>query len=330
MGVFGLRKIGKTSLLSQLRLRLIDVPMVWLDCQAYEPLAVDLLREILTRLRREVARLQGKQLRDRQPGGDNLNQLRDQLVALHEQWRKTSSERFIVILDEIDKWFPDRREASSEPALTEYVKLFRILRAVAQERGGMLSILVAGYRPDVNRQNLLREATGENPMYLSYQEKFVGCLREDEARKMIREIGQWKDIAWTDDALDTVWRECGGHPMLSRFLASEACEQGSRKQVGVEDVARVAAGVRANWRKHRIGVYFEESVWRTLREAEREALMAVATGEAEAASALDDQREEAFVSLEHFGLIGPAGVCGGLLRDWLLARKGGALWMQRD
>ncbi|MBM3736870.1 MAG: hypothetical protein FJW39_13890, partial [Acidobacteria bacterium] len=202
VGVFGLRKIGKTSLLSQLRLRLIDVPMVWLDCQAYEPLAVDLLREILTRLRREVARLQGKQLRDRQPGGDNLNQLRDQLVALHEQWRKTSSERFIVILDEIDKWFPDRREASSEPALTEYVKLFRILRAVAQERGGMLSILVAGYWPDMNRQNLLREATGENPMYLSYQEKFVGCLREDEARKMIREIGQWKDIAWTDDALD--------------------------------------------------------------------------------------------------------------------------------
>ncbi|MBM3796513.1 MAG: hypothetical protein FJW31_21180 [Acidobacteria bacterium] len=51
LGVFGLRKIRKTSLLSQLRLRTIDVPVVRLDCQAYEQVAADLLREILTRLR---------------------------------------------------------------------------------------------------------------------------------------------------------------------------------------------------------------------------------------------------------------------------------------
>ena len=34
-GLFGLRKVGKTSLLSQLRLTMIDVPVVLLDCQAY-------------------------------------------------------------------------------------------------------------------------------------------------------------------------------------------------------------------------------------------------------------------------------------------------------
>ncbi|MBM3796512.1 MAG: hypothetical protein FJW31_21175 [Acidobacteria bacterium] len=271
-----------------------------------------------------MARLQtGKRLRDQERGGgENLNQLRDQLVALHEQWKKTSSERFIVILDEIDKWFPDRRDAANEAALVDYVKLFRILRAVAQERGsGMLSILVAAYRPDVNRQNLLREATGENPMYLLYQEKFVGYFGEDETRKMIREIGQWKEIEWTDEALEVVWRECGGHPMLSRFLTSEACEQGSRKEVGAEDVARVAAEVRGNWRKHRIGVYFEESAWKTLREEERVALIGCVRG----GTARLEEWDEAMVSLEHFGLIelvsgGGALVNGGLLRDWLLAR----------
>ncbi|MFN0104215.1 MAG: eIF2A-related protein [Bryobacteraceae bacterium] len=319
-GVFGLRKVGKTSLLSQLRLRMIDVPVVSLDCQAYEPVAADLLLTILARLQGEVKRLRGR-VPPEEAAGESVNQLRDRFIALHDHWKTKSNERFIVVLDEIDKWFPDRREPNNETTLREFVKLFRILRALAQERG-MLTVLVAAYRPDVNRQNLLQTATGENPMYMSFQEKFIGFLKREDSRRMIREIGAWKEIAWSEEALDAVYEACGGHPMLSRFLASEACAQGTRKQVGIAEVRRVCDRVRSNFRKHRIGVYFEESVWATLREDEREALLCTVSGQD---GAPPGAWEDALVNLELFGVIqskdGLPRVNGELFQDWLRRKR---------
>jgi hypothetical protein len=109
--------------------------------------------------------------------------------------------------------------------------------------------------------------------------------------------------------------------MLSRLLASDACQQGRRKRVGLEDVSRVTDSVRSNFRKHLIGVYFEKSVWDTLRSDEREALLWAGLGEGAARA----EWEEALVSLEHFGLIRPdtsgMAVNGGLLRDWLAKKR---------
>lgn len=223
----------------------------------------------------------------------------------------------------LDKWFPSRRDGTAEPALREFVTLFRILRALAQERD-MLSILVAAYRPAANRHNLLTPEVGENPMYLSFQERFVGFLSEPDTRRMIVDIGLWKDISWDDGALDAVYQACGGHPLLSRFLASEACDRGARKQVTAGDVDRVTAAIRANFRKHRIGTYFEESVWATLRPDEQEALVWAANGDGEPREGWED----ALVNLEHFGLIRSEAdrhhIEGELLRDWLQSAKGSA------
>ena len=184
----------------------------------------------------------------------------------------------------------------------------------------MLSILVATYRPQVNRPNLVEAAGEENPMYMSYQERYVGLLDGKDTRKMIREIGAWKQIVWADDAVDAVFEACGGHPMLSRFLASDACQQGTHKSVALADVQHVCARIRGNFLKHRISNYFQESVWKTLRPDEREALL-WAVSQHPAGIPPKPDWEEALVSLEHFGLISEdRSVCGTLLRDWLLRR----------
>jgi len=317
--VFGLRKVGKSSLLSQLRLRMIDVPVAFLDGEGYQMVHTDLLREILVRLRAEVERLQGSRV-PAAPPAESANELRTQLAGLHEHWKRKSNERFVLMVDEVECWFPDRRDSASEPALREFVALFRILRALAQERG-MLSVFVTGYRPNVNRHNRLTSTVGENPMHLSFQENFLGFLDQSDTRQMIRDIGGWKEITWAEDALGEIYRACGGHPMLARFIASEACGQGSRKEVTVQDVTAVIEGIRGNFRKHRIGAYYEESVWATLLEDEREVLQWVAseTG-GEPGKALED----ALVNLEHFGLIrresSGLAVNGQLFLAWLQGR----------
>jgi len=316
VGVFGLRKSGKTSLLNQVRLRLIDVPVAYLDCQAYVPVAVDLLREILYRLLAETERLVGRKLPVAKRT-ETLNELRAQLVVLHEKLTEKTSERFVIILDEIDKWFPNRRDPDSAVTLKESITLFRILRALAQERR-MLSILIAAYRPEINRQNLLLEPVTENPMYGSFHETFLGFLGEDDTRRMIVDLGTLKEIVWSEDALKAVYRASGGHPMFSRLLASEACLEGTRKQVAFGDVRRVLDGICGNFRKHRIGNDIEESLWGVLRNDEREALQwAASEGRGEEPKGL----HAALVSVEHFGLLrresSLVSVNGELLQAWL-------------
>ena len=81
--------------------------------------------EILSRFGNEAKRLHG--LEPPPPaGGKSINELRNQLIGLHDRWKEKSGERFILILDEIDKWFPDRRDPNNEADLLEFVKLFRL------------------------------------------------------------------------------------------------------------------------------------------------------------------------------------------------------------
>ena len=317
-GLFGLRKVGKTSLINQLRSRLSLTPTVWIDCQGYPPVAQDLFRAILGQLRVELGfRKIGK--RPRLSADGSTHGFRKEFLGLHEAWLKSGEQgRFVLIFDEADKLFPDRRIRDSERTLGEWVLLFRMLRALAQERN-CLSVLITTYRPDVNRQNRLSPSVGENPMFMSFQEHFLGQLDENDTKTMVREIGAWKDIHWSPEALESVYELCGGHPLITRFFASDACEQGIRKEINLARVGEIANTIRGQFHKHRIGRYYKESVWDFLQEDERGALNLVLNGGFRGGV---DDFSEAVTHLDHFGLIrtrddGVYEVSAQLFRDWL-------------
>jgi WD40 repeat protein len=314
VGLFGLRKVGKTSLINQLRSRLSLTPTVWIDCQGYSPKAEDLLHAILEQLRDElrVRKIRGL------GGGTTPHEFRREFLGLHELWSKSHrDEPFILILDEADKLFPDRRINDSERILGEWVSLFRILRALAQERK-CVSVMVTAYRPDLNRQNLLSPSIGENPMFMSFQEYFLGSIEGYETETMVREIGAWKDIHWSVEALKGVYRLCGGHPLVTRIFASDTCEQGNRKEIDQARVTETASAICAQFHKHRIGRYYKESVWDFLLDDERQALELVLNRNLRLEEV---DVSEAVTHLEQFGLIrnqdGIYEVSAQLLRDWL-------------
>jgi hypothetical protein len=239
VGLFGLRKVGKTSLIYQLRQHLAATPTVFIDCQALPPKADALLSEIQTQLFKEL------------PTNKHLpatgEDFRTTLIQMHEKWQKAGHHGpFILIFDEVDKLFPDRRIRGSEDILAEWVKLFRILRGLAQERK-CLATLVTAYRPDVNTQNKLSPEIGENPMFMSFQEYFLGTLNQADTEQMVSEIGGWKNIRWTPDSLSEVYELCGGHPLIARFFASDACQQGDRKEIDLQRVRETAAAIVAGF-----------------------------------------------------------------------------------
>jgi hypothetical protein len=309
VGLFGLRKVGKTSLINQLRQRLIAVPTVWIDCHGLPGNADALFAEMGGQLRKELKVV----------SAGASAEFRSEVLRLYEIWQAGGGHGpFVVILDEVDKVFPDRRLKESDAILSEWVKLSRVLRALAQEKK-CLVMLVAAYRSDVNTQNKLSEEIGENPMFMSFQEYFLGSLSQADTKRMVGEIGAWKEIRWSEEALGETYELCGGHPLITRFLASDACEQGDLKAIDLARVVEVGEAIRKGFHKHRIGRYFEESVWSLLQEDERSALVAVGNG-----GSLEEL-EEAVTHLEQFGLVrmenGRLRVSASLLKQWLERSK---------
>jgi hypothetical protein len=132
--------------------------------------------------------------------------------------------------------------------------------------------LVTAYRPDVNRRKLLTPAVGENPMFQSFQEDYLGFLNPDDSEAMIREIGRWKQIEWDENAARRVFDYCGAHPLITRFFASHAWEEGVLKAIDFPRVGETAEEIQATLRRHEIGNYHREGICELLRDDEQQVL----------------------------------------------------------
>jgi hypothetical protein len=303
IGLFGLRKVGKTSLANQLRQRFSErTPAIFIDCQGISAKADIYFEEILLNLHAELRSHNVGHL-PRLPDVVNRENFRRQFLALFDLWEESGHRKpFLLIFDEVDKLFPVRE--ANEEILTEYVRLFGTLRGLAQSRQCVV-ILVIAYRPDVNRYNLFSRNVGENPMFALFQEEYVGFLNPTESETMIREIGMWKNIVWDVEAARRVFHYCGGHPLVTRYFASEACERGLLKQITYSQVERTARNIHKKLRTHQIGTYYYRGVWEMLHKDEQELLCAICREGDQGFSEenIPDELIEALTNLEYFGLV---------------------------
>lgn len=320
--VCGLRKIGKTSLVSQIRQRFAKSPTIFIDCQSISANAVECFGEIIKQLDTDFRALGLKDLSSSRPVS-GVDDFRNRIFTRFDVWEKSGgNEPFVIILDEIDKFFPPREMKQSENILSEYAQLFGTLRGIAQARQCLVTLVVA-YRPNLNRHNLLTPVVGENPMFKSFTEEFLGFLTFDESEAMIREIGMWKDIKWEKDAAKMVFHYCGGHPLVSRYFASRACEEGSLKHVDMAKVEQTAGKIRDTFYNNEIGNYYKEGVWALMDDKEKEILSLAARQSEKPVLKADIQKDmkEALASLEHFGLVtvkdGALHLTSQLFIDWL-------------
>jgi hypothetical protein len=79
-------------------------------------------------------------------------------------------------------------------------------------------MVVAGLRADVNRMASIGGV--ENAGFNIFTELFLPPLDALECREMVTNIGQQIGMTYEDEALDIIYQESGGHPMLARQLCS--------------------------------------------------------------------------------------------------------------
>ena len=230
IGVFGLRRIGKTSLLLELRDRLRlrpEVAPVLLDLELSS--GAGSAAHVAHRLGDAVAHTLAQRsanlthrgaLRalkvpddwESVPRGKLISDLGVSLVSVLSHGALQGI-RLVLILDEAEVLMP-----TPDTPLADTLALLRMVRGVSQETG-QLTLVLAGVNATPIESTFLGQ--DDNPLFHLLSVKYLGPLDPGACRDMIRVVGRKMRVRWQPAGLDTLTDYVGAHPLLARIGASE-------------------------------------------------------------------------------------------------------------
>jgi hypothetical protein len=236
VGVFGLRKMGKTSFLRQLApVRARDL-VVYVDLQtALTTRTMPFLWWLMARAvvsafvqRYGEDQATGKFELGRRERFDALPRPEQNGTRFHQDVLRVldaadalgskSFQRLVLAIDEVEYLLPLGPQAIAEGAT-----FFAWARGVSQETGGRVLTIVAGANPLVAERGEL--GGHDNPMFQLYREIYVPPLRRTECDEMVVSLGRRMGVEFTAEALDLIAVEAGAHPFVTRRLCSHVVKR---------------------------------------------------------------------------------------------------------
>lgn len=292
VGLFGLRKSGKTSILLQLGFSLRQHPIVHLDLQPYggKPrYGAELFNEILRQLSVLMHDSPTERLRDR----DKTSTLTSETFPIEspataltiefiQRIGKISAELtqagyeppILLFLDEVERILPTPTDPAEK--VEEFNAFFGGLRALSQEQR-QLGLLVADVHPDCNRINQWQqEGVPTNPVFSFFKEVFLSPFSAEETQTMLVDISRLMGRSFDPETLAIIHQDTGGHPFISRQLASLLCAK-----VTEQDNEQISEAAAQRYIKRPFAYssilkdYFSQNIWADLKKRNFEAAMAV-------------------------------------------------------
>lgn len=320
VGVFGLPKVGKTSFIYQLRQVLSNTPSALIDCRTYQLNAEVFFEQILRQLYSQllvmgIGKLPNKSMLYGRPFPQSLT------AMLNIWWDAGRREPFVVMVDGVEQFVNAAFNEAGEKVGVEYQRMFGALREMAERLRDVILVIGstcarANRLPNIGRGDL------SNPLLQFLREEYIGFLSTGESSKMLRELGWRRSIQWRPEACDRVYHHCGGHPWLTRCLASLASRQGERREMEPNHVESAVREIQMNWLNHEIGRYFEQQLVPALSAGEQELLELLGRRAKNGypRKEVPPQCSSALVDLENFGLIatdvGQISIVGELFKNF--------------
>ncbi len=216
IGLFGLRRSGKTSVVREFhrRSRSSGIVVVLSDLEAIgdiiqmpAQLASDLTNTLRNLKQSDPSVWVGSEQEHRVL---NPAELGVRLVRVAEKNRML---RFVIALDEVESLVPLVESAPQD------VRLFLgSLRRAAQSTTN-LALLLTGVTTRYFEQSMLADGV-ENPLFGFVEEHFLRPFSLAETTNLVRKLGRGMVLAWDDEALQLLHTTAGGFPFLVRDLAS--------------------------------------------------------------------------------------------------------------
>ncbi|WIX82878.1 hypothetical protein QRX50_19935 [Amycolatopsis carbonis] len=240
VGIFGLRKAGKTSLMnlvSDLR-REAGKPVVWLDISGVTG-ADDFRGRVLEGMFTAAKASAGEGSMPRLRTISRRGEVTTDSALVRQSWLRDVEvlAEFIgvtveLFIDEVDQLFPVRSYLGEQEAAQLFVALTQLRGMIQGARPGAEIVLVcAGVDPAIFETPLLPNGT-DNLLYKLVRLHYLAPLSRDEMAEMVRDLGRRMGVRVRDyRVIDFLYAEYGGHPLLTRKACSLAAMDRPRGEV---------------------------------------------------------------------------------------------------
>lgn len=228
LGVFGLRKAGKSSFLNQVQRLLTDDGWVAvrLDLNAYGLRAWRAAEDLVRRVQ-GVARGLGIRTPGLRGVGTTATNVRALWLHDLEGLLDAIGDRIpsLVVIDEVDSVLPGRILAAGgeERDRRDLMAILAQLRSLAQQRqaDGTPYPVVLSAGVDSHIYEAPNVGRADNPLYQFSRVKFLEPLDREALARMTRALGKRTGMRFRDHQLiDELQDEYGGHPLLTRQACS--------------------------------------------------------------------------------------------------------------
>ena len=253
-GVYGLRKVGKTSLLQESRRRsmeighlviyvdLLKLPSDVNDCGWLYWRIANLLRDETKRLEAEF--LQIKSFKWRLggifpdfldvPDGFKLATAFDsdvsRLIEVIRVLPLSPRPKVILLLDEIERLLPS---ALGKAEFSGFFDLLSYMRGLNQERPEFVFI-VTGANASISE---VAQFDGrDNPVFNYIKEIYLPHQEANECSRMIRTLGKGMGLRFSSGAEDRIYELTGGHPFFARQLCSYIAQVNQERPLNISDI----------------------------------------------------------------------------------------------
>jgi hypothetical protein len=233
IGLYGLRKVGKTSLLLMLRNQFVD------DAREGNmevlPIHIDLLRlsfaemnrtgvlrhlllsmlEAMERMRLPPTLLGLDERLDRECLG-KLDASTVEVLAARSLERlidwaslEASQPAVVVFIDEYERLL-----GGSRFPVADGLDIYDFMRGLVQQYPQRFNFVIAGL--DRRLASRPRYGQRQNPLFNFAVDYPLAGLERHQLTKLFRKIGRRLSLHFESGALDLIWEETGGHPYLAR------------------------------------------------------------------------------------------------------------------
>jgi len=225
VGLFGLRRTGKTSVLLRLQ-RLFsegkDGKLLYFDL---EDSGLYQLRwwELLGRIAEELPGAKKGALYTESNAADQFRS------ALQ---RVPSTAKIVIALDEIEHITPGDRLRMRPHWDNDFVEFWKTVRAI-QNTNRQVSFMVCG--TNAAPVETASFDNRDNPLFGMVTKRYMNPFTRDEVRQMTRTLGRFMGLSFDENAFDYLLDRYGGHPFITRQACSRVFEtyKDTRKPIAI-------------------------------------------------------------------------------------------------
>lgn len=224
-GLFGLRKIGKTSVLYALRryLNLRNEINVFIDCQ--EPSFhlrrwFECLQLMVNQLKAEIEIFNDNKI-DFSLNAEYTE--KDASKYFEEDIRKLSdvsgNNRFLFIFDEIENITFQISPTEHWKNSNDFLYFWQSIRAVYQKTQNLFSFIIAGVNPRTIETGYINGS--DNPIYRMISPTYLKLFNHNDVEEMVKNIGNYMGLDFDKEIFTFLTDDYGGHPFLIRQICSK-------------------------------------------------------------------------------------------------------------